>query len=65
MSEFLTRKEVADLFKLPLRTVDYLVSTGQLPYSRLGKRSVRFSRSRLEEHFKSREGVAFHRTSSK
>lgn len=36
MADILTRKDVADFFKLPIRTVDYLVSTGQIPFSRIG-----------------------------
>ena len=47
--EILTRNEVAEMLKLPKRTLDYLVATGQIPYSRIGKRSVRFTRSRLME----------------
>ena len=57
MSEILTRKEVSELFKMPIRTIDYLVSSGQIPFSRLGKRSVRFSKERLQEWFSDREGV--------
>jgi excisionase family DNA binding protein len=57
MTEILTRKEVSNLFKMPIRTVDYLVQTDQIPFSRLGKRSVRFSKTRLEEWFAEREGV--------
>ena len=30
--EVLTRKEFSELYKIPLRTVDYLVSTGQVPF---------------------------------
>jgi excisionase family DNA binding protein len=53
--DVLTRQEVSELFKLPLSTVDYFVGTNQIPYSRLGKRSVRFSRSELEHWFESRK----------
>lgn len=60
MNEFLTRAQVATMFKLPIRTVDYLVSTGQIPFSRLGKRTVRFSLERLEKWFREREGVEYH-----
>lgn len=59
MTEILTRKEVSEIFKLPVRTVDYLVQTDQIPFSRLGKRSVRFSRDRLSTWFKDREGVEY------
>jgi excisionase family DNA binding protein len=57
MTEILTRKEVSEFFKMPIRTVDYLVTTGQIPYSRLGKRSVRFNKVRLLEWFREREGI--------
>lgn len=57
--EILTRKEAADLLKLPLRTLDYLVATSQIPYTRIGKRSVRFSRTRLMEWFREREGIEY------
>ena len=65
MSDYLTRKEVADLFKLPIRTLDYLVASKQLPFSRIGKRNVRFSRARLEKWFESRENIEFHRNMQK
>jgi excisionase family DNA binding protein len=57
--EILTRGEAADLLKLPRRTLDYLVGTGQIPYARIGKRSVRFSRSRLLEWLAEREGIEY------
>jgi excisionase family DNA binding protein len=59
MVEVLTRKEASELLKIPIRTLDYLVSTNQIPYSRIGKRSVRFDRGRLEIWFQEREGVEF------
>lgn len=57
--EILTRDEAAELLKLPLRTLDYLVATGQIPFTRIGKRSVRFSRTRLMEWFYDREGIEY------
>ena len=59
MCEILTRKDVSEQFKLALGTVDYLVSTKQIPYSRLGRRGVRFDKKRLMEWFQEREGVEF------
>ena len=59
MSDIMTKKDVAKEFKLTLRTVDNLVSTGQIPFSRVGKRSVRFDRNRLREWFREREGVEY------
>jgi excisionase family DNA binding protein len=55
----LTRQDVAELFQLPIRTLDYLVGTGQIPFSRIGKRNVRFDRGRLEAWFKEREGKEY------
>jgi excisionase family DNA binding protein len=57
--EVLTRQEAAEMLKLPQRTLDYLVGTGQIPFSRVGKRSVRFSRSRLMEWLREREGLEY------
>lgn len=57
--EILLREEAAKMLKLPERTVDYYVSTGQIPFSRLGPRHVRFSRSRLMEWMAEREGVTY------
>jgi len=59
MTEILTRKEAAGVLKMPLRTLDHLVRTNQIPYSRLGKRSVRFSEDRLMAWLREREGVEF------
>ena len=57
--EILKRKEAAAMLKVPQRTLDYLVATGQIPFSRVGKRSVRFTRSRLLEWLREREGIAY------
>jgi excisionase family DNA binding protein len=59
MTEFLTRAEVSEKLKIPIRTIDYLVATGQIPFSRIGKRSVRFSSTRIEQWFVEREGIEF------
>jgi len=60
-TNILTRTEAADFLRLPLRTLDYLVTTKQIPFSRIGKRNVRFSRKRLEEWFREREHIEYHR----
>lgn len=65
MTEFLTRQEISEKLKIPVRTIDYLVSTGQIPFSRVGKRSVRFSSTRIEEWFIEREGVEFRQNRTK
>jgi len=57
MTEILTKADVAKQFKLSKGTVDYLVTTGQIPFMRLGKRSVRFSRKSLEQWVKDRENI--------
>jgi len=57
MDEVLTKQEAAEFLKIPVRTIDYLVSTDQIPFSRLGKRAVRFYRARLIEWIREREGV--------
>ncbi len=57
--EILIRKEAAEFLKIPMRTLDYLVQTDQIPFSRVGKRSVRFDKERLSEWFKDREGIEF------
>jgi excisionase family DNA binding protein len=58
-SEVLTRAEAAGMLKMPRRTLDYLVATGQIPFSRIGKRSVRFTRARLLEWLQKREGIEY------
>lgn len=63
-SEILTRLEASELLKLPVRTLDYLVATGQIPYSRVGKRCVRFKYKRLMEWFDERENVEYRRPTS-
>jgi excisionase family DNA binding protein len=60
--DILTRKDAAELLKMPLATINYLVVTGQIPYSRIGKRSIRFDKARIEEWFKERECVPYHRS---
>lgn len=60
--EVLTRQEAAEMLKLPNRTLDYLVSKGQILFSRVGKRGVRFTRSRLLKWLKEREGIEYRLT---
>ncbi len=57
--EILTRTEAAGMLKMPRRTLDYLVATGQIPFSRIGKRGVRFTRGRLLEWRQEREGIEY------
>ena len=57
--EILTRQEVSDAFKIPLKTIDYMVRTGQIPFFRPSRRLVRFSADRLKEWAAEREGVEY------
>lgn len=57
MTEILEKKDVAKMFKLPKSAIDRMVNTGQIPFIRMGKRSVRFSKDRLEKWLKERENV--------
>jgi excisionase family DNA binding protein len=63
--EYLTRDELSALIKVPKATIDYWVTTGGIPFSRLGRRTVRFSRARIAEFMKEREGVEFRHKSHK
>ena len=47
MLKVLTRKDVAEILQLSVRTIDYMVATNQIPYKRLG-RFIRFSEKALE-----------------
>ena len=57
MSEFLTKQDVAKKYKLSLKTVDYLVTSNQIPFMRISKRLVRFDSGKLEKFFKERENL--------
>lgn len=45
--KLLTRKDVAELFQLPISTLDYLVQTRQIPFFRPSQRNVRFREADL------------------
>lgn len=55
----LTRQEASKELKISLKTLDYLVRTDQIPFSRTGRRGVRFLESRLLEWLQEREGVEY------
>lgn len=59
--EPMLREEACKFLKANLRTLDYLVRTDQIPYSRFGKRGVRFLKSRLVQWLHEREGVEYKR----
>jgi excisionase family DNA binding protein len=65
MTEILTRKEVSAFLKMSVRTIDYLVGTNQIPFSRIGKRGIRFQKSRLENWLEEREGIEFRHAKTK
>lgn len=57
--EIFTRKMASNFLQLPVGTLNYLIQTGQVPFSRVGKRSVRFLKSSLLDWLKEREGVEY------
>ncbi len=57
--EVYTRQEVSDIFKIPLKTIDYMVRTGQIPFFRPSRRLVRFNSDRLKEWMHEREMVEY------
>ena len=59
--EILKRDDVAALLQIHSRTVDHLVYTGQIPFSRIGKRNVRFDKDAVIRWFRSRQGIPFRR----
>ena len=63
--EIMNRKEAADFLKLPLRTIDYLTMTSQIPYSRVGKRRIVFLKDRLMDYLREREGIVYNRPTKK
>ena len=57
---FLTKKNVSDLFKVNIRTIDFWVRTQRIPYHRLGtKKCVRFEKTELLEWFKERKNIEY------
>ena len=48
-----------------VRSIDYLVQSGQIPFSRISKRKLVFRKSRLLEYLAEREGVIYNRPTGK
>jgi excisionase family DNA binding protein len=48
MSEFMNRKQVADLFGMSVASVRRLEKSGALPVVKIGPHSLRFRRSDIE-----------------
>ncbi len=62
MTEILLKKDVSEKYHIPLKTLDYLIATKQIPYSRMYKRNgIRFSSVRLAEWFAAREMAEYHK----
>jgi len=59
LDEPITLKEAANYLKMPERTINYLISTDQIYFSRTGKRGVRFTRRRLQDWLREREGIEY------
>jgi len=57
--DVMKRQTVAEYLDLPISTLDYLVQTGQIPFSRIGKRTVRFDKAEIDTWFKNRAGVEY------
>ncbi len=55
---FLTKADVADLFKISIGAINYLVRTQQIPYHRLGNlKLVRFEKTELFQWFEKRKNI--------
>ncbi|EEF63372.1 helix-turn-helix transcriptional regulator [Pedosphaera parvula] len=46
----LTKTQTAEFLQVTVRCVEVWMSNGILPYFKLGKRSVRFKKSDIEQH---------------
>jgi len=57
--KLLTRKQVSELFQLPLSTLDYLVSTEQIPFFRPSRRNLRFRESELIDWLETKRNVPY------
>ena len=55
--QLLTRTHVCKLLQIPLRTLEHWMKLNEIPYIRVGRRSVRFDKKRLEEWLRDRENM--------
>ena len=62
--KILTKNEVAELLQVSPQTINFWIKTNQIPYSRTGKRAVRFLESRIEAWMKERENVQYRMNAS-
>ena len=61
--EIMTKPEAAKFLKVSERSLDYWIWSGQVPFSRVGKRGIRFKKSRLLTWLDEQEGKPFYRGS--
>lgn len=61
----ITRKQLSQLTHLPLGTIDYYVSTRQIPVLRLGTRNARFHPLMVLDWYKKRLGVVYSKPQKK
>jgi len=55
--QLLTRSQVCKLLQIPLRTLEHWMSLNEIPYIRVGRRSVRFDKGRIEEWLRERANM--------
>ena len=53
--EVLTKKQAASFLQCSPQSLDYLILTDQIPYSRIGQRSIRFLKSSLIDYLRKRQ----------
>ena len=63
--KIMTRTEAGEYLKMPVRTIDYLVQTDQIPFYRPTKRNVRFSEDDLDAWLKTRKNIEFRQNRKK
>jgi len=61
----MTRREVAELLAVSIRTVDELIHTGDLPTVRLGGKSVRFRPAAVQLYIEASESRRNPRTANR
>ena len=59
IGDIMNRSEAAQMLRIPGRTLDYMVRRNEIPYIRLGKRALRFSRSRIARWLENRENIEY------
>ncbi len=54
--EWLKVREVADMLNLPLSSTYLLVSSGELPFTRISRRTIRIAKDAVLEYVRHRAG---------